>query len=513
MSPGSSPQAANRSGRNPAPSPARAPQPAPTPLQRSPSGGPTNGAAQSRAFSGGVPDYPLIIILAIILAFGLVTVYSASFSGQGTRFFLFQLLWIILGIVGAFIMAQIPYTAWQRLAIPMMLVALAGLVTVLFYGELILGARRTFFGSVQPSEFAKLAVIIYMSAWVASRGEKLADYRGGLIPFTIVIGLVTLLLVLEPSFSVAIIILAIGLAIFFVGGGEVKQMLVLAVIVAPALLLLLHRSGYGFDRIQHWLEEFWNPGGIGGGQGGVWQTPSSGGPVARLTEASAIPLPWSDYLYAYIGSRFGFIGAVAVVALYAALCYRCLGIALNAPTKFGALVAVGITTWIMVQTAIHMGTSLDLIPKTGQPLPLMSYGGSSMAMCMAGIGLMLSIARASPVKRALYASFAIGGRDRGSRVSDPGSGQRPAQRPRQQPATTQRRKPIQPKPRYTGRETKGTTGGSGVPRLLRGGRRAGVVYPQTTARIRRAPLAERLRNLGTLRGRTRPRPRTATRRR
>jgi cell division protein FtsW len=430
------------------------------------------------------PDYSLTVILAILVALGLVMVYSASFVTEGNRFFLLQVLWIILGVMVAFAMARIPYSVWRRMAIPIMLVALAGLVAVLFVGEPINGARRTFFGSIQPSEFAKLAVVIYISAWVASKGEKLADYRGGLIPFTIIMGLVTLLLVLEPSFSVAVIILTIGLAIFFIGGGDVKQMLALAVIAVPALLLLLQRSGYGFKRIENWLQEFWNL------------------KEAAGTIGSTVPLPWSDYLFAHIGTRLGFIGAVAVVGLYAALCYRCLGIALNAPDKFAALMAVGITTWIMVQTAIHMGTSLALIPKTGQPLPLMSYGGSSMLMCMAAMGLMQSIARASPVKRALYASFVIGGRDRRPRVSDPGSGQRAPDHARKQPGTASQKKPIQPKTRKSGR---GTTGSSGQPR-----RQAGVSFGVAASRVKRKTLGERLRGLG--RRPAKSSRRTATRR-
>jgi cell division protein FtsW len=430
-----------------------------------------------------MPDYPLIVILAIMMALGLVMVYSASFATQGTRFFLRQILWIIIGVMAAFVMARIPYFIWRRLAIPIMLVALTGLVAVLFAGDPINGARRTFFGSIQPSEFAKLAVVIYISAWVASKGEKLADYRGGLIPFTIIMGLVTLLLVLEPSFSVAIIILTIGFTIFFVGGGDVKQMLTLAVIAAPALLLLLQRSGYGIKRVEDWLQEFWNLEEAAG---------TIGGPV---------PLPWSDYLFAHIGTHLGFITAVVVVGLYAALCYRCLGIALNAPDKFGVLMAVGITTWIMVQTAIHMGTSLALIPKTGQPLPLMSYGGSSMLMCMAAMGLMQSIARASPAKKALYASFVIGGRDRRPRVSDSGSSQRAGERVRQQPGTATQRKPIQPKTRKPGRGTTGTTRSSGPLR-----RRAGVSYGYAAPRARPTTLRERLHRLG--RRTARPRRRT-----
>ena len=138
----------------------------------------------------------------------------------------------------------------------------------------------------------------------------------------------------------------------------------------------------------------------------------------------SVALLWSDYLFANIGADLGLIGQLAVVILYAVLGYRCLGIALNAGDRFNALAAIGVTTWILIQAAMHIGTSIALIPATGQPLPFMSYGGSAMVASMAGIGLLLGIAHGSPEKKSVYASFAFGGRDRGTRVPDPGRGGR-----------------------------------------------------------------------------------------
>jgi hypothetical protein len=158
----------------------------------------------------------------------------------------------------------------------------------------------------------------------------------------------------------------------------------------------------------------------------VWQKQTFGPDniVDRITSISPIPLAWSDYLFAFIAHKLGFLGALLIVVLYAALAYRLLAIALNAPDRFGTFMAVGITAWIVAQALIHIGASTALLPETGQPLPLMSYGGSDMLACMMAIGIMQSISRASPAKKALYATLALGGRDRRPRVPDSDRGGR-----------------------------------------------------------------------------------------
>ena len=375
-------------------------------------------------------DYPLIGILATLLALGLVMVYSASVIQVGAQFFLSQILWIVLGTGVLIAMACIPFRLWQSLAIPVMAVALLALAAVLIFGDDRFGARRTLFnGRVQPSEFAKLAVVIYVAAWVASKGKKLTEVEGGLVPFSILMGLVTALIVLEPSFSVAIITLAIGVVIFFVGGADIRQLLIAAIVAAVVLAVLLLQSHYGVDRIHGWWATLSDPSQASYQTSQAMQILRRGDGIGTTPdnwlEKANVPLLWSDYLFANIGHDLRFPGTVGVVALYAALGYRGLGIALKASDRFGALMAIGITTWILSQAAIHMGASLALIPTTGQPLPFMSYGGSAMLSCMAAMGLLLSIARASTDKKAAYARFALGGRDGGPRLPDSGRGERP----------------------------------------------------------------------------------------
>jgi cell division protein FtsW len=384
-------------------------------------------SVRSRVTSvAGEWDYPLLAILAIILAAGLVMVFSASYPTFGVENFLKQIAWIGLGIVALIGMARIPYYWWQSLAIPILIVALLLLALVLIFGDDVLGARRTFLhGSIQPSEIAKLAVVIYVSTWVASKGRQIAELSGGLIPFGVIIGLVTSLIIVEPNFSTAIVVLAIGIAIFFVGGADVKQLVIVAVVGAVMLGVLIWQS-HAYSRVTNWINGLSDPSAaeetVRHALALMRQRNGLLPDQANWNNKLLVPLLWSDYLFANVGADLGLIGQLVVVVLFAVFGYRCLGIALNAPDKFGALAVIGVTTWVLTQAVIHMGTSLALIPATGQPLPFMSYGGSSMVITMGALGLVLAIGRASPEKKSVYASFAFRGRDRRPRVSDPDRG-------------------------------------------------------------------------------------------
>ena len=375
-------------------------------------------------------DTQLIAIVVTLLLLGLFMVFSASFATQGTLFFTLQLKWVVLGLLLCAIVSFIPYETWRVLAIPVMAVTIAALIAVLIWGEPgQYGAKRTFTGaSFQPSELAKLGVAIYVSAWVAARGHLVANFKEGFFPFAVIIGLVAGLIILEQSMSVTLIVLTIGLAIYFVGGGVLRQLLTLVAVGAPVLLFAMWQFGYPMGRLKGWYNIWFNPSQApqdllkltvllqeGGGIGvdpATWQL-----------KASVFGL-WSDFLFANIGGDLKIFGMLAVVALYCWLGYRGVGISLNAPTRFGALLAVGLTTWILVQAAIHIAASLTIIPATGQPLPFMSYGGSSLVSCMVAVGLLLSISRSAKEKKAPHAYFAFGGRDGWPRLSRPGGRRR-----------------------------------------------------------------------------------------
>lgn len=381
--------------------------------------------AEKTAVTG--PDYQLIGVVVTMVLLGLVMVFSASFPKAGTHFFLRQLLWIGLGAIVFTVMALIPYHLWQRIAVPIIVLTVGGLLGVLIIGQAVFGATRHLLnGSFQPSEIAKLALTIYVSAWVANRGKRLARLEAGLLPFLVLMGLVAGLIAAERSFSVTIIVLVIGLTIYFVGGGPPKHIGLILLIGAPILLIAMATADYPFDRIQGWYNAWFNPSQAPEDQIKLmWMLREGRGsitdPAMWGVKASVTGL-WNDYLFANIGADLFFVGTFLVVALYVWFGYRALSIALNAPDRFGALTATGLTVWILVQAAIHIGTSLTLIPTTGQPLPFMSYGGSSLLACLAAAGLLVSISREQRNRKAPYAHFALGWGDWRPRLPHPDRG-------------------------------------------------------------------------------------------
>ena len=201
--------------------------------------------------------------MATLLGLGLFMVFSASFTTQGTDFFLKQIAWIALGVVACGVMAFIPYGVWRQLAIPIMVMTIVVLAAVLALGnEAYGGTRRLLGSSIQPSEFAKLAVTIYVAAWVAARGDKITGFQDGLMPFMIILFSVTGLIVLQHSFSVTIIVLCIGLTIFFVGGGNLKQIGIVLAVGIPALVVAMALSEYPLKRMQDWYALHFNPAAI-----------------------------------------------------------------------------------------------------------------------------------------------------------------------------------------------------------------------------------------------------------
>ncbi len=322
-------------------------------------------------------------------------------------------------------------------------------MAVLIFGqESEFGGKRTFTGSsFQPSELAKVGVAIYVAAWVAARGRKVSDFKEGFFPFAIIVGLVAGLIVAEKSLSVTMIVLMTGLAIYFVGGGAFKQLLLLGAIGAPIVAFAMVKFAYPLGRFQNWYNLWFAPEKATADLVNMTELIRAGrgigvDPAVWQTKAHVFGL-WSDFLFANIGADFTIFGMIAVVALFCWFGYRAIAIALNADTRFGSLLAVGLTAWILAQAGIHMGASLTLFPATGQPLPFMSYGGSSLVSCMIAVGLLLSISRSAKEKKSPNAYFAIGGRDWRPRLPrlggtlrdpagrrDPGTRQPPAGRSR-----------------------------------------------------------------------------------
>jgi cell division protein FtsW len=364
--------------------------------------------------SPGTFDWGLLAIVTAMLIYGVVMVFSASypFSVLGENehpwyFVSLQLAWIGVGLVVMFVAARIPYTIWEKWSVPLMAVTLITLLVLLVIGNERFGSTRTFIGgSVQPSQPAKVIITIYVAAWLASKGDRIRNVSVGLLPFAVGMGFLTVLIVLQPSISTAFLIVITASIMFFIAGAAVGQLLVIAIGGSATFWVIIRYSTYAGDRLQNYIESIGNP--LRSNEFQVQQTVqalTTGGPVGvgigrgTAQMPGAVPLAWSDNIYAVIGEELGLIGTLLVIALFALLAYRGLSIALRTRDPFGMLLAIGLTAMIILQAMLNMAVVVAVVPPTGVPLPFFSYGGSSLVTAMAAVGLLFSISRYGPSVR------------------------------------------------------------------------------------------------------------------
>jgi cell division protein FtsW len=350
-------------------------------------------------------DYLLIIAVAALLIAGLMMVYSATFAlgyqlyEQPTYFFIRQLLWMGVGLLAMIIIARIEYHVWRRWSIPLMAGALLLLGLVLAVGSDRFGGQRWLLnGSIQPGEVAKLAVIVYIADWLSSKGERIRHVTYGLVPFAILLGFVTGLIMLQPDFSTAVLIATTAIAMFFIAGGDVWQMIASGILGGATFAVLITRSEYRLARVISFL----NP--TGDHLGGNYQVRQilialgSGGITGlglgdSRQKFGYIPASHTDGIFAILGEELGLIGCLAVIGLFAFLAYRGFRVALASPDAFGTVLAAGLTCSLIFQALINIAVVTALAPVTGVPLPFISFGGSSLVVSMMAIGLLLAISR------------------------------------------------------------------------------------------------------------------------
>jgi cell division protein FtsW len=385
--------------------------------------------AYSEGFTRRI-DYPLIIILASLLLIGLMMVYSSSFDfgylvyDQATYFFGRQIIWALLGTAGMIVMMSIDYHTWRRFSIPLMAGTLFLLILLLIVGQERLGSVRFFFkGSVQPSELCKLIIIIYVADWLSSKGERLRMVTYGLIPFAILIGVVAGLIVMQPDFSTAILIVVTAIAMFFIAGADIVQLGIGLIFGGATFGLLIYRSGHAFKRIMDYIGSFGgadvnyhvqqNLAALGAGR--IFGVGLGNGDH----KLGILPFAHNDSIFAVLGEELGLIGCLLVVGLFVALAYRGFQIALEAADDFGTVLAAGLTCWLIFQALINFAVITNTLPFTGIPLPFISYGGSSLAVSMTGVGLLLGISRGNVEERPdEIAHYDFGRRDGRPRISN-----------------------------------------------------------------------------------------------
>jgi cell division protein FtsW len=344
--------------------------------------------------------------------------------GQPTYFFGRQIIWALLGTAGMTVMMSIDYHTWRRFSVPLMGGTLLLLILLLIVGQERFGAVRSLFGgSVQPSELCKLIIIIYVADWLSSKGERIRIVTYGLIPFAILIGVVASLIVMQPDFSTAILIVVTAIAMFFIAGADIVQLGIGLIFGGATFGFLISRSEHALARVKVYL------GSLGGADvgyhvqqnldalraGGITGTGLGEG-VYKL---GILPLAHNDSIFAVLGEELGLIGSLLVVGLFVALAYRGLQIALEAPDDFGTVLAAGLTCWLIFQALINVAVTTNTLPFTGIPLPFISYGGSSLAVSMTGVGLLLGISRCTLEEGSVEsARYDFGRRDGRPRISN-----------------------------------------------------------------------------------------------
>jgi cell division protein FtsW len=300
---------------------------------------------------------------------------------------------------------------------------LLGLVLALVFGQPQNNSARWLMGgSIQPSELAKLGVVLYMADWLASKREAVRDALDGLVPFAIIIGLVCGLVLRQPNFSTAVLIGVVAVAMFFVAGADLRQMLVAGAFAAVGLSLIVLQSPYKLDRVRSFLDPMRDMSGSGyqaitamqAFSAGNWTGVGLGAGQAKLV----LPVAWSDAVFSVLGEETGLLGCLTVLALFAVFAWRGLRIAAGAPDRFGSLLATGITVWILAQALISVAVVTGFAPPTGIPLPFLSYGGSSVVTCLVAVGLLLNVSTHVDDHRArIYANLDLGWGNRRARLS------------------------------------------------------------------------------------------------
>lgn len=358
-------------------------------------------AERRRHFTVSIDMY-LVIAVGALLAIGLMMVWSTTFflgSSPYTYFFQ-QARSMAIGAVAMLGLSAIDYRIWRRLATPLMGAIVIALIAVLLLGATILSAKRTLFeGAVQPSEPAKLVVVIYMAAWLSSKQGKLRNLTYGLLPFAVLVSVVGGLIIAEPDLSTAALILITSAIMFFLAGADWLQMGITGIVFVVAGGFAITHINYAALRLQSWLDVIRDPvqahashaqnviiAFLNGGLTGV-------GLGSGYQKFYNLSVPHSDSIFAVIGEELGLIGCAVVIGLFVVFMLRGFRVARRAPDMFGSLMAAGITTLIMAQALYNIASMATIVPLAGVPLPFISFGGSSLVTVMAGVGLLLSVSR------------------------------------------------------------------------------------------------------------------------
>jgi cell division protein FtsW len=352
-------------------------------------------------------DIALLFPVLFLVGVGIVMVYSASSAlalkkfGTSYYFLKKQSIFALLGIVILVVSCHIPYRMYRSLAYPLLFLAILFLGAILIsgFGYSAGGAKRWFriaAFTFQPSEFARFALVIYLAYSMNRKMDRIKAFSVGFLPHVLVLCLFTFLIMLQPDFGSVVIFGAITWIMLFVGGVRITYLLGSMVLVIPAVYYMMAGADYRIQRIMSFMNP-WQYSGDKGyqvvhsllafGTGGIW----GAGIGKGYQKLFYLPEPHTDFIFSVIGEELGLVGVMIILGLYTLILWRGISIAKNSPDSFGSFVALGLTTAMGLQICVNMGVALGLLPTKGLTLPFLSYGGTSLLMNMASIGVLMNI--------------------------------------------------------------------------------------------------------------------------
>lgn len=354
-------------------------------------------------------DFVLLGTVLLLLAIGTIVVFSASADTSYHQFaspyyyLKHQLMWAAIGIFVLIIASRVDYWRYRRLILPFYGVALVLLVVVLVphVGIQINGARRWLgVGSlqIQPSELAKLAMVFMFAFLLSRHRERLDDFWTGVVPHVLFAGVIFILILAEPDLGTTVAVAGTFFVMLFVAGVRKRHLLGMTAVAIPVLTWAMLGQAYRRQRLLAFIDPWKHPLGVGFhtiqgllalGSGGVLGV----GLGYSRQALGYLPEAYTDFIFAILGEELGLLGTVTVVLLFLVLAWRGYRIAMKAPDMFSSLLATGLTTMIAIQAAINIGVVTATLPVTGITLPFLSYGGSSLVLSLAGVGVLLNISR------------------------------------------------------------------------------------------------------------------------
>lgn len=354
-----------------------------------------------------VYDLGLLFPVLLLVGMGIVMVYSASSAlalkkfGSDYFFLKRQALFSLIGIVVLVLFSYIPFRIYRLLTYPALAAAMVMLLAVAFTGLGVTAggsARWLQIGPVrfQPSELARMALVIYLAYSMSKKDELLRDFSVGFLPHMIVLGLFTILLLIQPDFGSVVIFGLLTWIMLFVGGCRILHLLSVVALLAPMAWLFMTQADYRVRRLMSFMDPWQYRADEGYqivhsfmafGTGGI----TGAGLGKGYQKLFYLPEPHTDFIFSVVGEELGLIGVMIVILLYGIMLMRGIRIARHAQDRFGALLAMGITVTIGLQVCINMGVTLGLLPTKGLTLPFLSYGGTSLLINMAAVGIMMNI--------------------------------------------------------------------------------------------------------------------------